>query len=105
VLIATVLSLGYDMSHPLLAGIITSVTSARRGLAMGMNAFVLFTGFGLGALAFEAILEHGFTTALAVFSGVQLVLGLLAIPLFSNEDSAAGDHSGTLAGKQGPLHL
>jgi predicted MFS family arabinose efflux permease len=100
VLIATVLSLGYDMSHPLLAGIITSVTPARRGLAMGMNAFVLFTGFGLGALAFEALLQAGFTTALAVFSGVQLVLGLLAIPLFCHEDSAAGDHSGTLAGKQ-----
>lgn len=100
VLTAAVLSLGYDMSHPLLAGIITSVAPARRGLAMGMNAFVLFTGFGLGALVFEALLKHGFTIALAVFSGVQLVLGLLAIPLFCNEDSAAGDHSGAVAGKQ-----
>ena len=96
VLVAAVLSLGFDMSHPLLAGIITSVAPARRGLAMGMNAFVLFTGFGLGALAFETLLKHGFTTALAIFSSVQLALALLAIPLFGNEDSAAGDHSGAV---------
>jgi len=88
--------LGFDMSHPLLAGIITAVTPARRGLAMGMNAFLLFTGFGLGALAFETLLKHGFTNALAVFSLVQLVLALLAIPVFGNEDSAAGDHSGSV---------
>jgi predicted MFS family arabinose efflux permease len=52
VIITTILSLGYDMSHPLLAGVITSVNPARRGLSMGMNAFVLFCGFGIGTLVF-----------------------------------------------------
>ena len=51
-IIIAALSLGYDMSHPLLTGIITSVNPARRGLAMGMNAFVLFSGFGIGTLVF-----------------------------------------------------
>jgi predicted MFS family arabinose efflux permease len=40
-IITAILPLGYDMSHPPLAGIITSVNPARRGLSMGMNAFVL----------------------------------------------------------------
>jgi predicted MFS family arabinose efflux permease len=89
--ITAVLSLGYDMSHPLLAGIITSVNPARRGLSMGMNAFVLFGGFGLGTLAFEIPLRYSFNTALAVFVVAQLCLGLLAVPLFRGEDSSAGD--------------
>ena len=92
--IITILSLGYDMSHPLLAGIITSLNPSRRGLAMGMNAFSLFCGFGLGSLAFELLLKHGFRTALAVFAFVQLCLAILAVKLFRGEDSSAGDHSG-----------
>jgi predicted MFS family arabinose efflux permease len=88
-----ILSLGYDMSHPLLAGIVTSLNPSRRGLAMGMNAFSLFSGFGLGALGFELLLKHGFDTALAVFSGAQLCLAILAVHLFRGEDSSAGDHS------------
>jgi predicted MFS family arabinose efflux permease len=62
VVITAVLSLGYDMSHPLLAGISTSLNPSRRGLAMGLNAFSLFSGFGLGALAFEPLLKYGFDT-------------------------------------------
>jgi len=89
------LSLGYDMSHPLLAGIITSLNPSRRGLAMGLNAFSLFCGFGLGALAFELLLRLGFQAALAVFAIVQLCLAVLAVKLFRGEDASAGDHSGT----------
>jgi predicted MFS family arabinose efflux permease len=81
------------MSHPLLVGIITSLNPSRRGLAMGMNAFSLFSGFGLGALAFELLLKHGFDTALAVFAVAQLCLAILAAQLFRSEDSSAGDHS------------
>ena len=92
-IITAILSLGYDMSHPLLAGIITSVNPARRGLSLGMNAFVLFNGFGLGALVFELLLKHGFNTALAVFAAGQLCCGLVAVPFFRGEDSLAGDHS------------
>ena len=95
-IIIAALSLGYDMSHPLLTGIITSVNPARRGLAMGMNAFVLFSGFGLGTLLFEAVLRSGFTISLAVFAAAQLCLGLLAIPLFNGEDSSAGEQSQTV---------
>jgi predicted MFS family arabinose efflux permease len=92
VAITTVLSLGYDMSHPLLAGISTSLNPSRRGLAMGLNSFSLFSGYGFGALAFEPLLKYGFDTALAVFAGAQLCLAMLAIPLFRGEDSSAGDH-------------
>jgi predicted MFS family arabinose efflux permease len=91
--ITAFLSLGYHMSHPLLAGIITSVNPSRRGLAMGMNAFLLFSGFGFGALLFRLPLRHGFDTALAVFAVAQLCLGLLSFPLFRKEDSSAGDRS------------
>jgi len=56
---------------------------------MGMNAFVLFSGFGLGAMAFVGLLKFGFTAALAVFASGQLVLAFLALPLFRTEDSSA----------------
>ncbi len=93
VAMTTVLSLGYDMSHPLLAGISTSLNPSQRGLAMGLNSFSLFSGFGLGALAFEPLIKYGFSTALAVFVAFQLCLAMLAIPLFWDEDSSAEDHS------------
>lgn len=93
VAITTVLSLGYDMSHPLLAGISTSLNPSRRGLAMGLNSFSLFSGYGLGALAFEPLLKYGFGTTLAVFAAFLLCLAMLAIPLFGAEDSSAEDHS------------
>jgi predicted MFS family arabinose efflux permease len=92
-ILTAILSLGYDMSHPLLAGIITSVNPARRGLAMGMNAFVLFSGFGLGTLIFQVALRSGFTISLGIFAAAQLCIGLLAIPLFRGEDSAVGEPS------------
>jgi predicted MFS family arabinose efflux permease len=92
-IITAILSLGYDMSHPLLAGIITSVNPARRGLSMGMNAFVLFSGFGLGTLVFELVLRSGFTISLTIFAAAQLCIGLLAIPLFRGEDAPASDQS------------
>ncbi|MGA2231383.1 MAG: MFS transporter [Tepidisphaeraceae bacterium] len=83
----TALSLGFDMSHPLLAGIITSLDPKRRGAAMGINAFVLFTGFGLGSLIFQGVLRSGFTPALVSFASVQLVLGILAFKVFRSESS------------------
>ena len=87
----TLLSLGYDMSHPLLAGIITSVHPSRRGMAMGMNGFLVFMGFGLGSLVFQGLLKWGFTNALIVFTVFQFVAGLVAMRLFRNEvASSAG---------------
>jgi predicted MFS family arabinose efflux permease len=85
----TVLSLGYDMSHPLLAGIITSLDPARRGQAMGLNAFVLFTGFGLGSLVFQWLLPWGLGGVLAAFAAGQLLVALLGYALFRHETAAA----------------
>lgn len=84
-LAVTLLSLGLDMSHPLLAGIVTSLDPARRGQAVALNAFVLFTGFGLGPLAFQALLQQSFATALLTFATIQFLLALLSIPLFKSE--------------------
>ena len=81
----TLLSLGYDMSHPLLAGIVTNLDPVRRGQAMGLNAFVLFMGFGFGALLFQWALYTGFASALMLFAGTLFLVGLVAIRLFRDE--------------------
>jgi len=81
----TLLSLGYDMTQPLLAGIVTALGGQRGGQAMGLNVFMLFTGFGLGSLLFGAALQLGFEAALALFSLVQLGAAVVAIPLFRSE--------------------
>lgn len=83
----TALSLGYDMTQPLFAGIVTALSGQRGGQAMGLNVFMLFTGFGLGSLLFSAALRLGFDTALALFSAIQLVAALLAVSLFRTEAS------------------
>jgi predicted MFS family arabinose efflux permease len=84
-IVVTLLSLGFDMSHPLLAGIITSLDPKRRGAAMGINAFVLFTGFGLGSLIFQALIRLSMNTALLTFAIVQLTIGLAAVKVFRDE--------------------
>ena len=85
IVVVTVLSLGYDMSHPLLAGIITSLDPSRRGQAMGLNAFALFTGFGLGSVLFQLLLGRGFGVALGVFAALQLLMAMRAVGLFRSE--------------------
>ena len=84
-LAVTLLSLGYDMTQPLLAGIVTALGGQRSGQAMGLNVFMLFTGFGLGSLLFGGALHLGLGTALAIFSAVQLPAALAAILLFRSE--------------------
>ncbi len=83
----TALSLGYDMTQPLFAGIVTALGGQRGGQAMGLNVFTLFTGFGLGSLLFGAVLGLGFGTALALFSAIELLAALLAVSLFRDEVS------------------
>ncbi|PMU22956.1 MFS transporter [Pseudomonas sp. MPR-R2A7] len=85
----TVLSLGYDMTQPLFAGLVTSIGAQRPGQAMGLNVFMLFVGFGLGSLVFGELLRQGFTQALAVFAAVELVLAFAAIALFRAEVPAS----------------
>jgi predicted MFS family arabinose efflux permease len=83
----TLLSLGYDMTQPLLAGIVTALGGPRGGQAMGLNVFTLFIGFGLGSLLFGDALRWGFDTALALFSAIQFLAALLAVSLFRDEIS------------------
>ena len=83
------LSLGYDMTQPLLAGIVTSLDPKRGGQAMGLNVFALFTGFGLGSVVFGEALKVGFGPALAIFSVFQLAAAAAAFPLFGRERSIA----------------
>jgi predicted MFS family arabinose efflux permease len=92
--VVTLLSLGYDMTHPPLAGIITSLNPIRRGQALGLNAFVLFTGFGLGSLVFQLLLRGGFDVALAIFAIAQGIAGVAAIWLFRPETACAAKHHG-----------
>lgn len=73
----TALSLGYDMTQPPLGGIVTDLPD-NRGQAMALNVFTLFTGFGLGSLAFQALLPAGFAITLSLFG----LAALAAIPLF-----------------------
>ena len=86
-LVVTTLSLGYDMTQPLLAGIVTSLDPKRGGQAMGLNVFALFTGFGVGSFLFGEVLSAGFGPALVIFSVVQLGAAVAAVGLFSGEMS------------------
>lgn len=79
-----VLSLGYDLTQPLLAGIVTQLSS-QRGQSMGLNVFVLFVGFGIGSLLFQVLLHASFATALVSFGVVGLFAATLAMPLFRTE--------------------
>lgn len=78
------LSLGYDLTQPLLAGIVTDLPG-NRGQATGLMAFTLFTGFGLGSLLFQVALTWGFVAALMGFGSAALVAAGVAVPSFRNE--------------------
>jgi predicted MFS family arabinose efflux permease len=81
-----VLSLGYDLTQPLFVGIVTDLgDDDNLGQTMGLKVFTLFTGFGIGSLIFGELLYLGFGWTLAIFGGIQLIAGLLAIPLFWRE--------------------
>ncbi|BCL78595.1 MFS transporter [Ktedonobacteria bacterium brp13] len=83
--IVIALSLGYDMTQPPLGGIVTDLPG-NRGLAMGINVFTLFTGFGLGSLLFQALLfPFGFPVALIVFGVGAAIAAAIAVPLFRDE--------------------
>ena len=84
-LAVTALSLGYDMTQPLLAGIVTALGGKRAGQAMGLNVFTLFSGFGVGSLLFGYVLQWGFVPALAAFAAAQAGIALGAIFAFRTE--------------------
>lgn len=82
--IVTVLSLGYDLTQPLLGGIVTDLPG-HRGHSVALMAVILFVGFGLGSLIFQAALGFGFTIALTIFGVVTACAAVLAVPLFAGE--------------------
>lgn len=95
--VAMVLSLGYDMTQPLFAGIVTSLGAKRPGQAMGLNVFTLFVGFGLGSLIFGEVLRFGFGAALGVFAAVELTAAVCSLRFFRSEipSGATGLSSGS----------
>jgi predicted MFS family arabinose efflux permease len=84
-----VLSLGYDTTQPLFAGIVTSFGGKRPGQAMGLNVFSLFVGFGSGSLIFGEIVRYSFTRALGTFAAAELLLALSALWVFRAERPSA----------------
>lgn len=91
-LLVTVLSVGFDMTQPLFAGIVTDLTE-KTGLAMGLNVFALFVGFGVGSLVFSGALQFGLGVALVLFGSAAMVGALAAVPLFRDEVRAASETS------------
>ena len=57
---------------------------------MGLNVFVLFTGFGLGSLIFGLLLPFGMETTLEDFGLVAAVAGIAPFWLFRSETAKAG---------------
>lgn len=84
-LAVTALSLGYDLTQPLLAGIVTDVGKKQPGQAMGLNVFMLFLGFGIGSFFFGYFLYLGLKTALMLFTLFQALLTLGSLTLFRSE--------------------
>lgn len=84
-LIVSYLSLGYDMTQPLLAGIVTDL-SPKKGLAIGMMAFFLFLGFGTGSYVFGRVMAHaGLNLTFFSFAVFSIALSVMALPLFREE--------------------
>jgi predicted MFS family arabinose efflux permease len=79
------LSLGFDLTQPLLAGIITQVGRERGGQAMSVMAFMLFVGFGLGSYLFGLAIHLSLTDALIIFSIFELILSVIAFHVFKKE--------------------
>ncbi|MBN9533283.1 MAG: MFS transporter [Alphaproteobacteria bacterium] len=82
--LVTLLSLGYDLTQPLLAGVVTDL-GPRRGQAVGLMAFILFVGFGVGSLVFGAMLPIGIAADLVLFGGGAILAGVLALFLIRTE--------------------
>ena len=84
-LVIVALSIGFDMTHPLMSGIIAAMDPKRRGQAMGVNTFSVFIGFGLGAVLFQCLMGISFNFALTAFAIVQLMLAAVALKVFHFE--------------------
>ncbi len=91
------LSLGYDLTQPLLAGIVTDLGGRRGGQAMGLNVFALFTGFGLGSFLFGDALRLGFFSGTGHLQHRAVSGGPPRDPALSLRDGAPPDPALRLA--------
>lgn len=81
-ILVTFLSVGFDLTHPLFAGVVSSLDPHRTAQAMALNTFAVFMGNGLGSLAFGALYTgSGMSTALVIFGLAQLVVAAASLRL------------------------
>ncbi|WP_326990949.1 MFS transporter [Chitinophaga sp. 212800010-3] len=80
-IVVALLSLGFDMTHPLFAAIATTLSS-RKGLATGLFAFFLFIGYGFGSLLFSLLVPYGLENTFILFGSAALVAALMATMVF-----------------------
>jgi predicted MFS family arabinose efflux permease len=78
------LSLGFDLTQPLYAAIITTL-SPKKGAATGLFAFFLFMGYGMGSLVFSLIINIGLNQTLRIFGGVAIAAACTAQYTFRKE--------------------
>jgi predicted MFS family arabinose efflux permease len=79
------LSLSYDMTHPLLAGMVSSIgNGSNRGQALGLGSCLLFLGYGSGALVFQYLLHFGLNTAFILFAIMGTLMAISAWRVFRN---------------------
>jgi len=83
-LLVATLSLAFDMTHPLFAAIITTL-SERKGVAIGLFAFVMFMGYGLGSLILSLIINIGINESFQVFGLCAVLEAVISIFAFKNE--------------------
>lgn len=82
--LVALLSLGFDLSHPLFAAIVTTFSS-KKGAAIGLFAFFLFSGYGLGSLVLSLIVNIGLDRAFQLFGIGILVAAICSIFVFRKE--------------------
>jgi predicted MFS family arabinose efflux permease len=81
-LFVTLLSAGFDLTHPLFAGIISALDPTRTAQAMALNAFAVFIGMGTGSVIFGTVFAHvGLTNALLTFGLTQLAVAAATLRL------------------------
>ena len=78
------LSLGFDMTHPLFAAIITTLSN-QKGVAIGLFAFVMFMGYGLGSLVFSLMISFGLNESFKIFGTAAVLAAILSVFAFKHE--------------------
>lgn len=78
------LSLGFDLTQPLYAAIITTL-SPKKGAATGLFAFFLFMGYGSGSLLFSLLVNIGLNQTFLLFGAVAAAMAGIAVVCFKDE--------------------